>query len=302
MDELMEIAEEYKQMELKEYMEKYQDESLRNQLAESLQFTQNSAAVIRPQGDIEAETKLAMMIPKESYVESMRVLTNNFDPQFTANIQKDMDPDVKFEQNSQSDMVFSCKSVREELKKQLLKSTEAITVVKALEAKKQLEEMKANLERELQERYAKEKYEQEQYEQQKYEQEQYEQQQRAELQNDDGSYFSEMFDQAVEIGVATVATAEMVGMLDETLDNMKENVLDKPIEIVEGSDGVLNTSRPEEVSPNRMAEAIARIDELKASREAAYQKGDIGNRENSDKNKELKNIKKDKIKPKGLAR
>lgn len=254
-------------------------------LKDSLEFTRNSTVVVPRTENGERVLALETKTTVEEYASAMIVLTDNFNEKFKNFLQRDMDSFDRVMINKQDETVMSYKVVKDAIAKMQAqrKAQELeITVREAQEMQRRIAEQVYNAEQ----YYIQQKYQEEKYQQEKMLQEQMAQQEKA--QQEKAQQEKPAYSKMLTVAAATVVAAEVIDKIKDSKKDPEKELADKPIEIVEGNDGILNTSDPNEIAPSKVGEIQARINEKKESINAAFKKGDKGNREDSDKNKAVK--------------
>lgn len=246
----------------------------------SLDFTQNSTAVISThEKDSSGSVSLVTMTSLKDYASEMIVLTNNFDNDFRSLVQKNKDTFSMDEINRQTETVLSYKIVQDEIvKQQNVRNMQEITLRQVLETLRIIEEEQARIKDEIDKKYEQEKKQQEQ-------------------QKDNNPDYFEMLTKAAVTVIAVDGIKQIEDTLKENSDrNEQKAEQDKPIEVIEGNDGILNTSKAEEIAPTKMAAVQELINEKVQEVEKSFKTGDKGNREYSDKNIKIKKEIKEKMK------
>lgn len=246
----------------------------------SLDFTQNSTAVISThEKDSSGSLSLVTMTSLKNYASEMIVLTNNFDNDFRSFVQKNKDAFSMDEINRQTETVLSYKIVQDEIvKQQNVRNMQEITLREVLETLRIIEEEQARIKDEIDKKYEQEKKQQEQ-------------------QKDNNPDYFEMLTKAAVTVIAVEGIKQIDDALKENSDrNEQKAEQDKPIEVIEGNDGILNTSKAEEIAPTKMAAVQELINEKVREVEKSFKTGDKGNREYSDKNINIKKEIKEKMK------
>ena len=246
----------------------------------SLDFTQNSTAVISThEKDSSGSVSLVTMTSLKDYASEMIVLTNNFDNDFRSLVQKNKDTFSMDEINRQTETVLSYKIVQDEIvKQQNVRNMQEITLREVLETLRIIEEEQARIKDEIDKKYEQEKKQQEQ-------------------QKDNNPDYFEMLTKAAVTVIAVDGIKQIEDTLKENSDrNEQKAEQDKPIEVIEGNDGILNTSKAEEIAPTKMAAVQELINEKVQEVEKSFKTGDKGNREYSDKNIKIKKEIKEKMK------
>ena len=246
----------------------------------SLDFTQNSTAVISThEKDSSGSLSLVTMTSLKNYASEMIVLTNNFDNDFRSLVQKNKDAFSMDEINRQTETVLSYKIVQDEIvKQQNVRNMQEITLRQVLETLRIIEEEQARIKDEIDKKYEQEKKQQEQ-------------------QKDNNPDYFEMLTKAAVTVIAVEGIKQIEDALKENSDrNEQKAEQDKPIEVIECNDGILNTSKAEEIAPTKMAAVQELINEKVQEVEKSFKTGDKGNREYSDKNIKIKKKIKEKMK------
>ena len=209
----------------------------------------------------------------------MIVLTNNFDNDFRSLVQKNKDAFSMDEINRQTETVLSYKIVQDEIaKQQNVRNMQEITLRQVLETLRIIEEEQARIKDEIDKKYEQEKKQQEQ-------------------QKDNNPDYFEMLTKAAVTVIAVEGIKQIEDALKENSDrNEQKAEQDKPIEVIECNDGILNTSKAEEIAPTKMAAVQELINEKVQEVEKSFKTGDKGNREYSDKNIKIKKEIKEKMK------
>ena len=246
----------------------------------SLDFTQYSTAVISThEKDSSGSVSLVTMTSLKNYASEMIVLTNNFDNDFRSFVQKNKDAFSMDEINRQTETVLSYKIVQDEIvKQQNVRNMQEITLREVLETLRIIEEEQARIKDVIDKKYEQEKKQQEQ-------------------QKDNNPDYFEMLTKAAVTVIAVEGIKQIEDALKENSDrNEQKAEQDKPIEVIEGNDGILNTSKAEEIAPTKMAAVQELINEKVREVEKSFKTGDKGNREYSDKNIKIKKEIKEKMK------